>query len=219
VSFGPEPRPGAERSRAGDLSETARIEAFSDGVFAIAITLLVLEVHVPAMALVHAAGGLGRALLQEWPSFLGYVLSFVVCGIMWANHHYIFKLIRRSDHNFVVLNMLLLLFVGFLPFPTAVLARYLPLEEGRRFAVTFYTGFFTVTAIAYNALWTYASRRRRLIGDDVPDAEVAGVTRRFRLGPISYLIATLVSLVSVEASLAIVGGLALLYLLPYRGSR
>ena len=107
---------------------TQRIEAFSDGVFAIAITLLVLEIRVPHVLDAGAGAeptSLAAALLDLWPSYFGYVFSFVTIGIYWANHHHIFSLYQRTDHYFVLLNVLFLLFISFVPFPTAVLAEYI----------------------------------------------------------------------------------------------
>src|SRR5437899_1855756 len=99
-------------------TETARIEAFSDGVFAIAITLLILEIKVPGLQ----QGRLAGALLRQWPSYLAFLLSFVYIGIMWMNHHRMFTHIRRSNDTLLLLNLLLLLGVTVVPFPTAVLA-------------------------------------------------------------------------------------------------
>jgi hypothetical protein len=104
---------------------TQRIEAFSDGVFAIAITLLVLEIKVPQLQTPTPSGeplSLRTALFQLWPSYFGYIFSFVMIGIYWANHHYIFHLYRHSDHIFALLNVLFLMCSFFLPFPTAILA-------------------------------------------------------------------------------------------------
>src|SRR6185295_9004600 len=95
-------------------SETARLEAFSDGVFAIAITLLVLEIRVPPPEAVQRAGGLAAALLHLWPSYLGYFISFITIGIMWSNHHSIFLYIRRVDRYFLVINVFFLMCIGFL---------------------------------------------------------------------------------------------------------
>jgi hypothetical protein len=115
--------------------ETGRLEAFSDGVFAIAITLLILEVHVSG----QAGTSLAHQLAHAWPSYTGYVISFVTIGIMWANHHSMFRLIDRSTHGLVVANLLLLLCVSFVPFPTKVLAEHLPVAgPDQRTAVTGY---------------------------------------------------------------------------------
>src|ERR1700740_3636134 len=99
-------------------TETNRIEAFSDGMFAIAITLLILEIKVPS----SGPGGLTKALLRQWPSYFAFLLSFVYIGVMWMNHHRMFNHIRRSNDTLLVLNLLLLLGVTAVPFPTAVLA-------------------------------------------------------------------------------------------------
>ncbi len=99
-----------------------RLEAFSDGVFAIAITLLVLEIRVPSAAQLASPGELLGALGALWPSYLGYALSFVAVGIMWANHHNLFRHIAFVDHGLILANLFLLLGVGFVPFPTALLA-------------------------------------------------------------------------------------------------
>ena len=101
-------------------SETARVEAFSDGVFAIAITLLILDVHVPAPGL----GPLRTALARQWPTYIAFLISFAFIGIMWVNHHRLFNHIRRSDNTLMFLNLLLLLGVCVVPFPTALLAAH-----------------------------------------------------------------------------------------------
>src|SRR5277367_1636571 len=108
-----------------NTSGTHRLEAFSDGVFSIAITLLVLEIKLPENPPIHSSGQLWLALAQLWTHYLGYVLSFFVIGVMWANHHALFEYIRRADRAVLLANLLLLMGVGFLPFPTAVLADHL----------------------------------------------------------------------------------------------
>src|ERR1041384_6323264 len=130
-------------------SDTNRLETFADGVFAIAITLLVIEIHLPPQEEIARVGGLWQALVQLWPSYFGYVVSFVVIGIMWANHHNLMKLVERVDHGFITLNLLLLLCVAFLPFPTAVMAQHLRDAAERPIAVAFYNGCFTVTSVFY----------------------------------------------------------------------
>src|SRR5688572_13267553 len=132
---------------------TSRLEAFSDGVFAIAITLLILEIKVP-----HAGSGgsLVRPLLELWPSYLGYLISFVTLGVMWTNHHAIFRYVHRCDRYFLLIHIFFLMCISFLPFPTAVLAEHLPYAASRRPAVAFYSGTLVVIALAYNAVWWYA---------------------------------------------------------------
>src|SRR6185503_16793992 len=150
-------------------SDTYRLETFADGVFAIAITLLVIEIHLPEHDQIARLGGLWQALVQLWPSYFGYVVSFIVIGIMWANHHNLMKLVDRVDHGFITLNLLLLLGVAFLPFPTAVMAQHLrdPDTHEQAVAVAFYCGCFTVTALFYFLMWWHAARNRRLIASHV----------------------------------------------------
>lgn len=131
-----------------DQKETGRIEAFSDGVFAIAITLLVLEIKVPHEV---EAGRLARALLEQWPSYLAFLTSFSFIGIMWINHHRIFRLIHRSDHGLLLVNGLLLLGVTFVPFPTALVADYLR-HPDEYVAVMVFNGTYLVISIFFNLL-------------------------------------------------------------------
>jgi uncharacterized membrane protein len=203
----------------GGSGSTTRLEAFSDGVFAIAITLLVLEIRLPPAAEIEHAGGLSAALLALWPSYAGYVVSFVTIGIMWANHHEVIRLLARVDHGLMVWNLLLLMAISFTPFPTAVMAEHLP-HPGwdRNVAVAFYCGSFTLTALFYNLLWRNASSRRRLIQAHVSDARVRAITRAYLPGTFVYGLATAVAFVSVPVALAIVAGLALFYILPRRGA-
>ena len=116
---------------------------------------------------------------------LGYVISFVVIGIMWANHHNLMKLIDRVDHGFIILTLLLLLCIAFLPFPTAVMAEHLADPKERSVAVAFYCGCFTVTAVFYFLMWWHAARGRRPIAATCPDAAVRAITRAYAPGSLS----------------------------------
>lgn len=194
---------------ASEANDTARLEAFSDGVFAIAITLLVLEIRLPG-----GSASLAHKLADTWPSYLGYVISFVTIGIMWANHHAIFRLIDRTTHGLIVGNLLLLLTVGFLPFPTAVLADHLRhAGADQRTAAVFYSASFIFIAIGFQVLWQVASRGNRLI---LPGREAAAgqITRSYRWGIPSYTVSTLLALWQPVAGLALVGAMALYWLVP-----
>lgn len=195
---------------------TARIETFADGIFAIAITLLILEIRVPTVDEISTAGGLVPALLTRWPSYIGYLFSFVIIGIMWAHHHNIFRYIGRSNHTFIMLNIALLLCVSFLPFPTAVLAANLGSVNERSLAAVFYSGALTVTAALYNGLWRYAAYRRRLLRPEADPELVEAISREFIIGPILYAAATGIAFLSAGVSLAIHALLAFLYMLPTR---
>jgi uncharacterized membrane protein len=200
------------------LRDTARLEAFSDGVIAIAITLLVLEVHVPSTKTITNNEELWHALGDLWPSYVGYLISFFTIGIMWANHHRIFSFIGEVDHNLIVLNLFLLLCIGFIPFTTDLLAEYLR-QPGERTAAIVYSGWFLVTAVTYNLLWRYARNTPSLFRADADWDVIQTITRRFNLGPPSYLISFLLAFVSVEASLALQAFLAILYILPIGGTK
>jgi uncharacterized membrane protein len=194
---------------------TSRIEAFSDGVFAIAITLLVLEIHVPE----DPENGLGRALLEQWPIYASYVVSFFIIGIIWINHHAIFDHLVRADRNLLFLNLLLLLWIGLLPWPTNVLGTYM--REGgadERVAAVLYTGVMTLMGASFGALWTYATRHRHLLGETLSDEEIRVRTRRFAIGTPVYAFAMLVALVSAPVCLAINALLAVYYALPAGGA-
>lgn len=205
------------RRTAGNPRETNRLEAFSDGVIAIAITLLVIDIHVPALASTDDGRALWSHLRDLWPSYLGYLISFVVIGIMWANHHNIFRHIDRVDHYLILINTLFLLFVCFIPFPTGLVAEYLG-HDGEKTSVIVYTGWFFATALVYNLLWRYASNKNRLIDPEADPVAVAALTRRFNYGPPSYAVAFAVSFLYPPAALAIIASLALLYVLPTNAS-
>lgn len=187
-------------------SETARIEAFSDGVFAIAITLLILEIKLPE----H--GALAPALLKQWPSYLAFLLSFFYIGVMWMNHHRMFTHIRRANDTLLLLNLLLLLGVTVVPFPTAVLATHLGTPEQRTAAV-FYNAVYVVIAVFFNLLWRY-SVSRRLVDQAISGVVAANISRQYSVGPIIYLICLALAFVDVRVSLAVNVALAVFFALP-----
>jgi uncharacterized membrane protein len=186
--------------------ETGRIEAFSDGVFAIAITLLVLELKVPHLPEDAGRGALAAALLRQWPSYLAFVTSFFTILIMWANHHAIFNLVHKTDAEFLFANGFLLLLVTVVPFPTALLAEYLT-KPGAPVAAAVYAGTFVVAGLAYNVLWRSAIRGRRLLKSHVREETLQDMTRRYRIGVPLYLAATAAAFVSVAVTVAICVGL------------
>jgi uncharacterized membrane protein len=191
-------------------SETSRIEAFSDGVFAIAITLLIIEIHVPSR---EHAESLGHELLRLWPSYLGYLTSFLTIGVMWINHHHVFDLIDRVDRTMLLLNTLLLMMIAFVPFPTAVLAQFIE-TDGARAAAVLYGATLTLTALNYFAWWRYASSGRRLIAAHVPDDVIADITRAYTPGILLYGGSALVAFVEPWASAALYLAIAAFYALP-----
>lgn len=191
-------------------TETARIEAFSDGVYAIAITLLILEIKVPAPSAVP----LSLQLIRQWPSYISFVISFAFIGIMWINHHRMFTHIKRSNNGLMILNLLLLLGVTSVPFPTAVLAAHLG-QPGQRTATLLFSGTYVVIAVFFNLLWKYASSpHRHLLAHDVDADMVARITRMYNFGPVPYLVCFALAWVSVPASLILNAGLACFFALP-----
>jgi uncharacterized membrane protein len=201
----------------GQESDTGRIETFSDGVFAIAITLLIIEIGVPHAT---ATESLTEKLLHLWPSYLGYATSFLVIGTVWANHHNRFRLIVRSDHVMLFLNVLFLMCVAFIPFPTALLAEYIREEEHRTTAVAVYSGTLAVTAVFFTLLWLYAAGNYRLVDRSVDRSLLRAMTRRFVFGMLLYVLAFALAFVSPAASLGLIVFLALIFVLPEpEGSR
>lgn len=195
-----------------------RLEAFTDGVVAIAITLLVLDLRVPRANTIGSSDELVRALRHEWPSFVGFVLSFVFIGIIWANHHAMFCHIRRANHTLLMLNILFLFSVSLLPFSTALLAEYLP-HGGteRRIAAVIYAGTFELISISFNAVWWYGTHHDGLRDPSTSAGSVAAITKSYTLGFILYTIAFVLCWLVPLAGLAMMGGLALLYALPGSG--
>lgn len=183
-----------------EVRETLRTEAFSDGVFAIAITLLVLELPHPAPG---TGVSLSEGLLNAWPSFFALVTSFTTILIMWMNHHNMFKYIVRVDRRLMLFNGLLLLGVTVTPFTTALVADHILSEEART-ASAVYSGTFFLLAIVWNGLWRYVSKDRRLLGRDVTQEEVAAITIHYYVAPLSYGSALVLSLYSGLAGVAIV---------------
>ena len=198
---------------AGTERGTERLEAFSDGVMAIAITLLILEVKVP-----HPPGTTSTDLLKEllrlWPSYFALVLSFVMIGIYWANHHYVFKLFKKTDHGLNLLNLLFLLCISFLPFPTDVLGSYALDGANQTTAATFYAIGLLLPAVSWTLMWLYACYGRKLVDPQLESRFLRLLTAKYIGSVVVYSIAVLISLVAFKLGLALCVGLTLLYLAP-----
>ncbi len=181
--------------------DKARVEAFSDGVLAIAITLLVLELRVPeAEDLSH---GLARYLSEQWSSYAAYLLSFVVIGIMWVNHHGLFARVVRVDRPLLLLNLHLLLWIAVLPFPTALVARYIRHGGDARAAMAVYSGVMFATAIAWNLMWLWITRDNRLLHQDIDPRVARRRARRFGLGIVVYGLTVVLSFISPVVALLV----------------
>jgi uncharacterized membrane protein len=193
-----------------EAKETGRIEAFSDGVFAIAITLLVLELRVPELAESAANAELLAELAREWPSYFAYLVSFATILIMWVSHHRLFSLIVRADARFMFLNGLLLLLVTTVPFPTSLLADYM-VRPAANVAGAVYSGLFVLLALAFNALWRYAAHKRRLLDPTVTQRQIAAINRSYVAGPLLYLVAFVLAFVNVYAAFGVCAALAVFF--------
>ena len=199
--------------------DTGRVEAFSDGVFAIAITLLILEIRVPDLVGTVSNGALMTALGRAWPSLVAFVFSFFVILVMWMNHHEFMRWVQTCDYPFLFANGAVLLMVTFVPFPTAVVARYLGTDAASG-AVAFYCATFFCISLAYQLLFLSVTRERRLLRPDVPDELVQRVRRSYNIGPVVYALSIVVALVSATAGLLVCASLWLLWSrLCYRPQR
>jgi uncharacterized membrane protein len=206
---GPGRRPANSR-----CVSTGRLEAFSDGVIAVAITLLVLDIKVPPPPL-KPGTSLARELIHHWPVYAAYVTSFLTIGIIWINHHVMIGRLREADRTILFLNLLLLMSIAALPFATSLMAAYLREENGQHLAAAVYGGAFLVMGVFFAALNTHIllAKHHRL-------ARPLSIERRRQIlsrsvaGVIPYAIATALAAVSSYATLAICAGLALFYALP-----
>lgn len=171
--------------------ETGRLESFSDGVFAVAITLLVfdlMKVPLPLSGHTFSSKELTDALLSQWTSYVTFFISFATILIMWINHHGMFKLVHKSDTLFMFANGFLLLLVTVVPFPTALVSEYLT-KPAAEAACVVYSGLFVIICIAYNLLWWSAAYHHRLLKSNVASSQVKRLTRNLLLGLPSYLLA------------------------------
>ena len=179
-------------------------------MFAIAATLLILNVDAQVG---EGTGEIGHRLLAIWPSYIAYAVSFVTIGIIWSNHHTVMAQLGRVNRTFLMQNVLLLLCVAFLPFPTRLVAEHLRDRHDLQPAALAYGATMTVMAICYITLWLYATRRRRLLREDSDPRTVRGITRSYLPGVPLYLTATLLALASPLASVALFAAIALFYLI------
>jgi uncharacterized membrane protein len=190
---------------------TGRLEAFSDGVFAIAITLLVLDIHVPE----PGSGQLGHELLAQWPSYAAYVISFITIGIIWMNHHAAFSRLRAVDHSILIWNLLLLMGVGILPFTTSLMATYLKEGSGEDLAAAIYgASFLVMGAIFVLANRQILFRRPGLLREPMPAAAARRTLSYAAFGQIPYVLAVVLAFVSPYITLAICAACAVYYSLP-----
>lgn len=191
---------------------TRRLESFSDGVIAVAITLLVLNLVVPDPA---KTPHLAHALGTRWPGYAAYAISFITIGIIWINHHVVIGRLRQTDHPVLILNLLLLLTIGLLPFATNLFATYLNRTSGQHLAAAIYAGAFLLMSIAF--VWLNAHillRKPHMHRDQLPLEERRRILARFLTGLLPYAIAAALAAVSPYATLAICAAIAVFYATP-----
>ncbi len=179
-----------------DHWSTGRLEAFSDGVFAIAITLLVLEIGVPEADFED----LWTGIADQWPSYLAYATSFITIGGLWLGHHTIFRRLAGADSNVMRLNLLLLMLVAFLPFPTRLLAEAIDIAGAERAAVIFYGLVLLSISILTSGLWRYIATHRNLLEPGVTDAEIKAIARAAAPNMAFYAVVVLLALLAPQAA-------------------
>jgi len=197
------------------LMGKSRLEAFSDGVFAIAITLLILEVKIPKQEDIHALGGLYKYLMHIWPSYIAYFVTFFMIGIYWSNHHHLFAhIIKKTDHYFNLINIWFLLGIAFMPFSTAVFSDYILDPESRNAAVTIYCIGLFLTQPPLILFIIYGKKRKGIFD---PNLDPEFLNKQF----VKMIIATTITMFSIAMSfyypmisLTITGATWLMYFLP-----
>lgn len=182
--------------------ETGRLEAFSDGVFAIAITLLALNLNIPHLGSNSSTKALADALGQQWPSYVAFVTSFFTILVMWVNHHKVFKLVRRPSAHLMFANGFLLMMTTAVPFSTGLLSEYFG-KPGANLACVVYAGTFVLISVGYILIWQSLLHDRTLLHSGVPDSTIETISRNYRLGTPLYLVATLAAFFSVYLSVGI----------------
>ena len=189
-------------------STTERLEAFSDGVLAIAITLLVLDLKVP-----HTEqGALTHALWRQWPSYAAFFISFIVIGIMWVSHHSMFERIATVDRRLLFLNLLLLLGIAFLPFPTSLLAQYIR-EGGQNASISaaIYSATMCVIGVVFFFMWVHLEHRPHLLVEGITVEQVRRAETRGLVGPIVYGLTIGIAFISPWACFVVYGLIAIYF--------
>jgi uncharacterized membrane protein len=174
------------------MKENGRIEAFSDGIFAIAITLLILEIKVPPHTSIHSVSELWDGLLRLWPSYFAFGLSFGILLVSWVNHHYLFNTIDKSSRPFIYANGFLLLTITFMPFSTALLAEYIATDYAKP-AIAFYCFGGVVNSIGWNLLLHSVYKPKLLINTSVSISLIDNIKRSTQIGFLVYVFSTVLA--------------------------
>lgn len=208
----------AERASAAQAQEkeTGRLEAFSDGVFAVAITLLALDLQVPKLGEHATALAVTTALAHNWPSYLAFVTSFFTVLILWVSHHSIFRLVQRTNARLLFANGLLLMLTTVVPFSTSLVTDYLRFPAAK-LACAVYGGVFVLMSLAFNLLWYGVLADRTLMKPDASAEVVERINRNYRLGTPAYLVATLGAFVSPYVTIGMCTALWVFWAFTARG--
>jgi uncharacterized membrane protein len=206
---------GNSSNGTGSFPGKGRIETLTDGIFGIAMTLLVLDIRVPMLPKEITTVGLEQRVFNLWPKFLVYVLSFVILAIFWVSHSIQFHYIRRANRTLFYINILILMLVAFIPFSTHLLSEHIE----HQFAVAFYGGHLMLIWICQFLHWYYVTTGDRLVDSDIDPNVVSAVTRRIIIASITYVIAIAVSFFSTKLSIAVYGLSIILCILPGRIDR
>jgi len=191
---------------------TNRLEAFSDGVFAVAITLLVLDLKVPSVGGRHS---LAHQLGAQWPNYVAFVVSFLTIGIIWINHHAMMSRLAAADRAILGLNLILLMTVAALPFATSLMAAYLRQSQGEHFAAAIYSGAFLMMSIAFIATNQHIMfAKAHMLSRELSRPERRGIVLRGATGLVPYALATALAPLSPYVTLGICGAVAVYYALP-----
>lgn len=191
---------------------TTRLESFSDGVIAVAITLLVLNLVVPRPGGPHS---LAHNLANEWPSYTAYVTSFITIGIIWVNHHYVISRLAQTDRTIMMLNLLLLLCIGVLPFGTNLMATYLRESHGESLAAAVYAGLLEIMSLMFVLLNRHILlSKAHLLEQELSEERRRRILARGATGLVPYAVAAAVAVVSPYATLIICAAVALYYTFP-----
>ena len=190
---------------------TSRLEAFSDGVFAIAATLLVLDLKVPQ----GAGADLLGAVLRQWPAYLGYLVSFLTIGIIWVNHHALFAHVRQVDRTLLFLNLALLMAASAIPFPTSLVGEYALDPAGAPVAAAAYGVVAVLMSLAFSGVWWHVTRDKRLLTTKLDPARARREGALFSAGLVLYLLGVGVAFVAPTVSLLLYAGVAVFYVFPW----
>lgn len=203
---------GTSAGRPRATMSTARLETFSDAVIAVAITLLILDLHVPSP---DSPGPLARHLGEQWPNFAAYVVSFLTIGVVWINHHAMVRRLAGADHFVLMFNVVLLMTIVALPFTTSLMSAYLTAPAGQHLAAAVYGGSFLLFRVVFLVMQRHLLIHRAHLMQEPPSAALRrAILRHTGVGVVAYLLAALGGLLSPYLTLAIVAAVALFYSLP-----